>query len=273
MKLLGESAGRLRSKGKSRKGLSAKAGDESPSDSLRALSRHLAKIPHSGGSEGEGKRLHPQPCQPRLPPPGGDRRLLGRLRPSPGGRVRHKGRRGDPRPSPGKPRGPPRAALTVRDAVEQGDGQHPHAPAAAPRPPRPRPGRSRQAARTGSGRLGRGLLAACGATGPRSERSAPPAALRGLKVGEKARRAKEKPPRCAVQGKFVRGAGCVRTKCMLPRRRRHAGGATGEKYYVGLFIGRCLPFLRTFDQSYKTVFSKEGSRILTFFVCSILAES
>lgn len=135
------------------------------------------------------------------------------------------------------------------------------------------PRRSRQAARTGSGRLGRGLLAACGATGPRSERSAPPAALRGLKVGEKARRAKEKPPRCSVQGKFVRGAGCVRTKCMLPRRRRHAGGATGEKYYVGLFIGRCLPFLRTFDQSYKTVFSKEGSRILTFFVCSILAES
>lgn len=135
-------------------------------------------------------------------------------------------------PPPGKvslPPTQPQGALAPLPAAGN------RAPPTAPHPPRSAhrarccgarrrptstcPRRSRQAARTGSGRLDRGLLAACGAAGPRSERSAPPAALRGLKAGEKARRAKETPPRCAVKGKFVRGAGSVRTKCMLPRRR------------------------------------------------------
>lgn len=205
MKWLGESAGRLRSKGKSRKGLSAKARDESPSDSLRALSRHLAKIPHSGG---RGKA----PPSPALPAPSSPARRgpAAPGAPSPFSRRPRPAQRAPRRPSPLSRQAegtPPRRAHRARCC------------GARRRPTSTCPRRSRQAARTGSGRLDRGLLAACGAAGPRSERSAPPAALRGLKAGEKARRAKETPPRCAVKGKFVRGAGSVRTKCMLPRRR------------------------------------------------------
>lgn len=95
MKWLGESAGRLRSKGKSRKGLSAKAGDESPSDSLRALSRHLAKIPHSGG---RGKA----PPSPALPAPSSPARRgpAAPGAPSPFSRRPRPAQRAPRRPSP-----------------------------------------------------------------------------------------------------------------------------------------------------------------------------